>query len=45
MYSTEICSALDVRFSDNHLDLVGPLATSQGYHYFLTVVDIFVCAD
>lgn len=31
----------DSRFSHIHLDLVGPLPTSQGYQYLLTIVDRF----
>ena len=31
----------DVRFDPVHIDLVGPLTTSQGYTYLLTCVDRF----
>ena len=31
----------DVRFDQVHIDLVGPLPTSQGYSYLLTCVDRF----
>ena len=31
------------RFSNLHIDLVGPLPPSQGFTYLLTVVDRFTC--
>ena len=31
----------DVRFNHVHIDLVGPLPTSQSYTYLLTCVDMF----
>ena len=33
----------DTRFDQVHIDLVGPLPTSQGYPYILTCIDRFTC--
>ena len=33
----------DARFDHPHIDIVGPLPTSQGYRYLLTIIDRFTC--